>query len=208
MTNTKNTTLGIVKSYLTETKWHRKLLDALLICVIILMWGVANGNVNISKLYNPFDHTVESTLIQSSAIQKIIDGEQYKNDFRFIGSFKFHNGTVSLDGYNFMKYSLTEYSTQIGTMVDTPKLQNVPIVMNNRMIRTLAEGVCYSDVPDPNNSLYSTFELMEITQYISCPIYSTKDHLAGFIMIGVRGTELPSVIETSNIASRIRIFKK
>lgn len=198
-----------IKSYLFKTPWYRKILDTFLICLVLLFWGIASGKVSLeTKFYNPSTHTIEHTLQQSSQVQKVIDGEQYKNDYRFIGSFKFHNGTVSLDGYNFMKYTLTEYSSQMGTLVDSQLLQNVPIVMNNKMIRTLADGKCYTGYPDKTESSFLVYEQMEVTSYTACPVYSLQKHLSGFILVAVRNTPAPSHSEVVSITDKISIYRK
>lgn len=210
MSTTKpNSFIESIKSYLFKTPWYRKVLDAFLICLVLLFWGISTGKVNIQHtFYNPSKHTVENSLKQSGEVQKVIDGEQYKNNYRFIGSFKFHNGTVSLDGYNFMKYTLTEYSAQTGTRVDPQLFQNVPIVMNNPMIRTLADGKCFVGVPDRNSSSFVSYEQMEVTSFTACPIYSIQKQLSGFILVGQRNEEAPTEHDVTSITNKISVYRK
>lgn len=197
-----------VTKYLTNTKWFRKMFDVILVCMILLVYGFATGKINPSHFYNPASHTVEHTFKQSTEIQKILDGEQYKNEYRFVGSYKFHNGTQGLDGFNFMKWSLTEYSTEIGVQVDPMELQNIPIVVNMPMVSALVEDKCYMSVPNPKSPTYYISKRMGIHAYTSCPIFSRQRQLVGFILVATDQTIAPDQTKVRAIVEQISIYRK
>lgn len=204
------TAYGAVARYLSETKFLRKCMDITLVIVLMFAYGFATGKIHLPEAWkpNPPTHTVEHTFKQSNQIQKIIDGEQYLNNYNFIGSFKFHNGIQGLDGFNFMKYSLTEYSTGMGIMVDPLEMQNLPIVINMPMVSSLVEGKCYSAKPNPKSPTYLTAMKMNLQSYTVCPIRSRQGQLVGFVAIGVNKPEAPLEEQVRKITNQIQIYQK
>lgn len=197
-----------VSNYFVKSKWYRKAFDAILVCLIMIVWGFSQGHIKIESFNVPSTHTVEHTFKQSNEIQKILDGEQYKNQYNFVGSFKFHNGTQGLDGFNFMKWSLTEYSSGIGISVDPLEMQNIPIVINMPMVSALVEGKCYSSVTIPKTPLYITALRMNVQSYTACPIVSRQNQLIGYILVGVNTTTPPSHESVEMIVDKIEIFRR
>ncbi len=199
---------NVVINYLNKTKWYRKLFDALLIALLLLVYGVVSGNVKLEhQILSPTSHSLENTLKQSEGVQNILNEERKQNGYRVVAHYMLHNGTQSLDGYNFMKYSLTEYSTSVGVKLDPLLHQNVPTMMNDPMIQAIGAGKCYRGLPDPYSSRYFVYQEMEVEKFMVCPVYS-NERLSGFVFIGVREGDLPNDADLIGIASKISIYRK
>lgn len=198
---------SIVK-YLSSTKWYRKIFDALLLALLLVVYGIVTGKVKIEhRIFSPSTHSLENTLKQSEGVQTILNEERKQNGYRVLAHYMLHNGTQSLDGYNFMKYSLTEYSVSMGVKLDPLLHQNVPTMMNDQMIQAIASGKCFTGYPEQHSSRYFIYEEMEVNKFMVCPVYSGL-YLSGFVFVGVRDEELPKQMDLMTLANKISIYRK
>lgn len=195
---------GAVTNYFKNTKFIKKLGDCLLVVLVIMAYGVASGHIKLPQAH----HTVRSSFNQSRQIQKELDIAQDKHQLNFVGNYKFHNGTQGLDGFNFMKYSLTEYSAKLGITVDTESLQSVPIVADMQLVAALVDDKCYSTTPTPGNIKYTTNIQMGIKSYTACPVNDSKHNLVGFVQFGSDSITPPDVAVVKEAALAVQLFQR
>lgn len=202
--------LDAIIKYFKTTKPLRKVLDVTLLCILMIVFGMATGKLPIPPIphYNAPNHTVENTLRQSTEVQKVLDVSQNKYNLHYIGYYRYHNGLQGLDGFNFMKWSLTEYSTALGVRVEPLNEQAIPVLANPTMVGAHVDGKCYQGVPNANLPLYAASIRMGVQSYTSCPVYSRQKKLAGFVYVASNTPTPPSVDIVQNIANEISIYRK
>lgn len=204
------TALDTVTRYLNTTKPFRKILDVILACILMIIYAVATGKIPLPSLphYNAPTHTVENTLRQSTEVQKVLDIAQNKHNLYYVGYYRYHNGLQGLDGFNFMKWSLTEYSTALGVRVEPLNEQAIPVLANPTMVGAHVDGKCYQGVPNSNLPLYANMIRMGTLSYTSCPVYSRQKQLAGFVYVASNTQTPPPVDIVQTIANDISIYRK
>jgi hypothetical protein len=193
-----------VSTYFSNTKFFKKLGDTLLVMLILLTYGVAAGHI---KLPTPA-HTVRASFNQSRQIQKELDIAQDKAQANFVGNFKFHNGTQGLDGFNFMKYSLTGFSAKLGISVDAEAMQSIPIVVNMPLVAALVDDKCYSAFPNPTSPKYTLALQMGIKSYTACPVNDNKHNLVGFVIFGSGDITPPTEVAVKEAAKAVQLFQR
>lgn len=210
-----------ILSYFKTTTFINKLLDSMILLFIVIGVGMALGSIPfhwsivIAPLligsmawanyrYKQSIHTVENTYDQTSRIHRILSGEQYSNDFAFIGHFRFSNGSTSLDtGFNFMKMSMTEYALPEGTVIFPQRWQELPIVINLPLIAALSSGKTYSGTINPSSAMYTELRRANIQSYTAIPITGDRGSLIGFIYVGSNTETPPDVKICKKIAERV-----
>lgn len=194
---------SVISTYFNKTPFFKKLGDALLVVLILITYGIAAGHIKIPEPR----HNVRASFNESRQIQKELDIVQDKYGINFVGNFKFHNGTQGLDGFNFMKYSLTEYSAKLGITVDAEALQSVPIVVNMPMVAALVDDKCYSAMPNPSSPKYIIAMQMGIKTYTACPVNDGKHNLVGFVVFSSDSTTPPEQSIVQEAAKTIQLFQ-
>ena len=194
---------SVISHYFNKTPFFKKLGDALLIVLILFAYGVATGHVKLPATH----HSVKASFDTSRQIQKILDVHQNKTNIVFAGHFNFHNGTQGLSSFNFMKYSLTEYSARLGVHVDAEALQNIPIVVNMPMVAALVDDKCFTSFPNPASPKYIIALEMGIKSYTACPVNDKRHNLVGFVVFGNDTLTPPAETSVQETAKEVQLFQ-
>lgn len=178
--------LDVISRYLSRTKVLRKILDVLLICLIMLVFGYATGKLKLPVIeLKP--HTVEASLDRTREVQKVLDVFQSSNKHSFVGHFIYHNGQSSLNGsFAFIKYSLMEYSRDYGVLVNPMRWKDLPIQMDIQMSLKLQHNGCYFKLITYEDSQFVEYRELGTTQIVACPIFDRNNNLASFVLVGSR----------------------
>lgn len=186
--------------YAKTTSVFRKIIDVLLLCLLLIAYGIATGHVDLSKYIS--HHTVERSYVQSDKVQQVLRKTQYENQYSFIGHFRFHNGVSSLNGsYSFTKFSLTEYISKPYITVNVMEWKDLPMALDFYMMAALYSGECYSKNIGYNDPLYNQYMRMNVDSIVACPVYDSKGKLSGILMAG---TNSHNKVEKSVIASTVK----
>lgn len=196
--------LNPIAQYLSETSYTRKILDAILVAALILVYGFASGHISLPKSE---PHTVEHTFNKSSQIKKILDIAQSKAGVNVVSHFTLHNGVNGLSGYSFMKQSMTEVSTAMGVTLYPEEWQDLPIVINMSQIGALIEGKCYSSPITINAGKYNAFIRAGVQSITACPVKDAKGNLVGYVEFGSNSITPPSIATVESVAKEVEKFQ-
>lgn len=196
----KFTGWGYLVRYAKTTSIFRKLVDVLLVCILLFVYGVATGKVDPSKYIH--HHTVERSYVQSEKVQQVLKNAQYQNQYSFIGHFRFHNGVSSLNGsYSFTKFSLTEYAAKPYITPNVLEWKDLPMALDFYMMATLYRGECYSKNIGYDDPMHNQYMKMNVDSIVACPVYDSRGKLSGILMAGVNS---PNKIEKAVVATTVK----
>ena len=196
-----------VANYLAKTSIKRKIVDTLLLCLILIVWGYASGKIT-TPLINIKPHTVEASLDKVRQVQKVLDVYQVTNQYSFVGHYIFHNGQASLNGsFSFIKYSLMEYSSNYGVRVNPMEWKDVPIQMSIPMITAFQERKCYTKVVGYDDVQLIHYREMNVDEIITCPIFDRKGNLASFVMVGANRNKLVDQSAVELLAKEVSVLQ-
>lgn len=156
-------------------------IELIIVSSIIMSYAMYNGYVTL----NPSPHRVEDAIVESKNVQKLLDVVQATNDVPFVGNFRFHNGVASLSGFNFIKSSLTEYSTRGANYVNVASLQSIPIFENISMLDAFMHNKCYTS-PVRYKGMTLSVPLINLgaSYIVGCPISGKTGQLVGYVLAG------------------------
>lgn len=169
--------------YTKTTSIFRKIVDVLLVCLLLVVYGIAMGHIDITKF--KMHHTVEHSYVQSERVQSVLKKAQYEHQYSFIGHFRFHNGVSSLNGaYSFTKFSLTEYASKPYITVNVLEWKDLPMSLDFTMMAALYRGDCYMNIVGYDDPLYNQYIRMNTDLIAACPVYDTRNKLSGIVIAG------------------------
>lgn len=202
------TGLDVISKYLARTKWWRKILDVLLVCLIMIVYGYSTGKIALPA-FSIKPHTVEDSLERTRHAQKILDTYQITTKHSFVGHFIFHNGQSSLNGsFAFIKYSLMEHSRNYGVAVNVLRWKDIPIQVNIDMVLTLKSNKCYKKDITLDDVQYMDYQDLVTNHIIACPIFDRNNRLASFVLVGsTKEIDEQSVIILSKEVSALQTYK-
>lgn len=229
--------LATIVSYLQSTSSIRKVGDFAFVAIILSLIGIVTGKLPIPyqwplvdsvwyvgittlliitylisnkyiEIKLPKKHTVEDTCKVSEEVSRILTGEQYAHGFNFIGHFRFHNGVSGINEFHFMKFSLTEYANAISVNVDPMKFQNLPIIINMKLVSSLIDGRGFAGQVSQNSTMYLQLARMGVKYYSAYPVKSKQGLLCGFVYVGSNSEEAPTLEHLKDIAEKIQLVGK
>lgn len=230
--------LATIVSYLQSTSSSRKVGDFAFVAILLSLIGIVTGKLPIPyqwplidsvwyvgiasflvliylisnkyiEIKLPKKHTVEDTCKVSEEVSRILSGEQYAHGFNFIGHFRFHNGMSGVDGiFNFMKFSLTEYANAISVNVDPMRFQNLPIIINMKLVSSLIDGRGFAGQVSQNSTMYLQLARMGVKSYSAYPVKSKQGLLCGFVYVGSNSEQTPTLEHLKDIAEKIQLVGK
>lgn len=228
------TAIATIVEYLNSTSFSRKLFDFASVAILLSLIGIITGkmplpsnwphiaagyyigmsavvvvfyllSMKIIEINLPNKHTVENTCKVSEDVNRILLGEQYSHDdYNFVGHFRFHNGVSGVDGFNFMKFSLTEYANAVSVTVDPMTFQNLPIIINMHMVSALIDGVPYSAGISPQSPMYLEMTKLGIQTYTAVAVKSKQGLLSGFVYVGSKTEHAPDADIVKRIAEKVQ----
>lgn len=189
-----------------STSFIKNILDSLvmlisgfILCVILFFIGLVTKTIDFDKLLKVITpHTVESSFSQSKQIQKTLDAFQITHSVSFIGNFRFHNGVTSFSGFNFIKLSLTEYSSDIDVEVNPTLFQNISIVNLMDLVQYAVDDKCFTGELEHKHPMYYSFLVVGSSYISACPI-KKNGNVVGMVIVGSRNSLLEKdTIEVTN----------
>lgn len=177
------------------------LIAGCILCIILFFTGLVTKTIDIDKILKIITpHTVESSFSQSKQIQKILDAFQITHNVSFIGNFRFHNGVTSFSGFNFIKLSLTEYSSGIDVIVNPTLFQNISIVNLMDLVQYAVDDKCFTGEVFNKHPMYYSLLIIGSSYISACPI-NKNGNVVGMVIVGSRNPllEKDTVEVTNNI---------
>lgn len=175
--------LDPIVQYFQNTKLIKKLEDAAIICLLMLIWGIATGHIKL-PVFNR--HSVLTSYNTSASVQSALNKHFSKDDKNtFAARFLFHNGVESINGsFKFIKFSMLESVSMEYLNINPTEWKDIPYSVDLNMIDTLLKGKCYFAIIQHNYPLYTHFNKLNTRSIGACPLFDNKGHLEGFVMIG------------------------
>lgn len=150
-------------------------------------------------------HTVEDSFSQSDFITSILNGERYKFGCEVLTHLRFSNGVTSLDGsFNFIRFSISEFSAAPHLSVNVQEYQYIPISINLALVSAMVKNELYCKDVDYTSPMYRQFTQMNIKSYCAYPVRNKHGMLTGFLFAGSSNKDkLPSTDDLVRIAGMI-----